>query len=187
MRFGHVTNVFLTIQLHPYFDLSGEGGKVKDSALSYKMHAPNCSRYLELDGENIPTGTIASVKGTRFDFTEERTIDDGASPFSGYDNFFVASTTTPPEEVISSLATFKYERGESHGVQLEVLSNQPGFQMYTANGYDGREEGGFEQYGSVAIEPSLLIDGGNQESFPTIELAQDESRMQRIVYKLSEW
>lgn len=158
---------------------------MKDSALQYKLHAPNCAHYLELDSENIPTGTIADVKGTRFDFTEERSIDDGSGSFSGYDNFFVASTTPGAQDELSLLATFRYAARGQHGVQLEVVSNQPGFQMYTANGYDGTEEGGFEQYGSVAVEPSLLIDGGNQEWFPTIELQVGESRTQRIVYKMS--
>lgn len=66
---------------------------------------------------------------------------------------------------------------------MEVLSNQPGFQMYTANGFDGSAPGNFAHCGSVAVEPSGYIDAGNNYGFPTIALEPNQTRRQFIAYR----
>lgn len=68
-------------------------------------------------------------------------------------------------------------------VEMEVLSNQPGFQMYTANGFDATGDGRFERFGSIAIEPSGFIDAVNCSSFPTVVLEPYQTRRQLITYK----
>lgn len=150
----------------------------------YEVMAPSSAHYLVLDEENVPTGEVASVAETKFDFRESKKIADGKWPFSGYDQFFVASDETSLDAPMQSLVTVRAPSGEhGTGVEMEVVSNQPGFQMYTANGFDGSGPGGFEQYGSVAVEPSGYIDAGNNDQFPTIALEPSQTRRQIIAYR----
>lgn len=149
------------------------------------MHAPFCNHYLVLDDHNCPTGEIASVAHTRFDFRKKRTVAaKGENPFQGYDQYLVASDESSLDGPARVLTTVTCPPGNyGPGVKMEVLSNQLGFQMYTANGFDGSEPGNFEQYGSIAVEPSGYIDAGNNFRFPTIALEPNQTRRQLIVYR----
>lgn len=164
--------------MHPYFDLTCQGGRVKDSVFDYHVEAPHGSKYLVLDDTNVPTGQVASVAGTRFDFRQGRKIHEGSGPFSGYDQFFVIRHDANRDRCLQSIA--KISVG---AVEMEVISDQDGFQMYTSNGFDGSGPGNFQQYGSIAIEPSGFIDAGNNVNFPTITLESNETRRQTIIYK----
>jgi len=172
--------------VHPYFDLSGRGGRVKDAVLDYNVVAPLCANYLVLDADNVPTGEMESVKGTKFDFLALRKIDNGGETFSGYDQYFIASHTSALDGPVKSLVKISAPAGEyGPAVEMEVLSNQPGFQMYTANGFNGSGYGAFEQFGSIAVEPSGFIDAGNHNEFPTIILQPSETRNQLITYRFT--
>ncbi|KAI0560875.1 galactose mutarotase [Gracilaria domingensis] len=175
------------LTLHPYFDLSGRGGTVADSVLSYRMQATACEQYLVLDDDNVPTGLVSPVQGTRFDFTEERSIDDGSTAVKGYDNFLIAKSSGGDGHAMQTLvAVILSEQGSSKGVKMEVQSDQQGFQVYTANGFSGAGKEKFAKYGSIAIEPSNLIDACNHDHFPCAALNPNETRTQRISYNLSE-
>lgn len=171
-------------KVHPYFDLSGRSGQARDSVLNYQVVAPSCEHYLVLDDDNVPTGDIAPVEGTCFDFRRKRPVAEGASDFEGYDQYFVASNETSLDGPTRSLVTITAPTSD-HGpaVEMEVLSNQPGFQMYTANGFKGTGAGSFEKFGSIAVEPSGYIDAGNHDAFPTIVLEPKETRRQLITYR----
>eukprot|EP00178_Gracilaria_changii_P023109 TRINITY_DN693_c0_g1_i1.p1 TRINITY_DN693_c0_g1~~TRINITY_DN693_c0_g1_i1.p1 ORF type:complete len:354 (+),score=37.94 TRINITY_DN693_c0_g1_i1:815-1876(+) len=174
------------LTLHPYFDLSGRGGTVANSVLSYRMQASACEHYLVLDDDSVPTGVISPVKGTRFDFTKDRPIDDGSSQNTGYDNFLIARSSAEDDNTWQTLVTLVLpKQGSQKGVKMEVQSNQRGFQVYTANGFDGSGKEKFAKHGSIAIEPSDLIDASNHDSFPCVLLNPNETRSQRISYKLS--
>lgn len=174
----------LSTKVHPYFDLAGCSGHARDSVLDYQIVAPSCHHYLVLDDYNVPTGVIAPVEHSRFDFRKKRAVADETEPFPGYDQYFVATGETSLNGAVQSLVTITAPAGE-HGpaVEMEVLSNQPGFQMYTANGFDGRGPGAFEKFGSIAVEPSGYIDAGNNDGFPTNALEPSETRRQLITYK----
>lgn len=171
-------------KVHPYFDLTGRSGRARDSVLDYQIVAPSCHHYLVLDDYNVPTGVIAPVEGSRFDFRKKRAIADRAEPFPGYDQYFVATGETSLDGPLQSLVTITAPAGEhGPGMEMEVFSNQPGFQMYTANGFDGTGAGAFEKFGSIAVEPSGYIDAGNNDAFPSIALEPSETRRQLITYK----
>ncbi|CDF41088.1 unnamed protein product [Chondrus crispus] len=146
------------------------------------MEAPRCTCHLVLNDKNVPTGDIAFVKGTPFDFCQGKKISQDM-PSSGYDNYFVASDQDTLNGPVLPLLTITAPAGE-HGpaVTMEVISNQPGFQMYTANGFSGDGAGSFEKHGSIAIEPSGYIDATNHVNFPTATLNPHETRKQVITY-----
>lgn len=172
--------------MHPYFDLTGNKGTVANSALRYTMHAPACAHYLPVDGANVPTGTIADATSTPYDFRTPRLIGANPATFNGYDNFLVASTSASLDGPIQHLTTLVSPPDDNgSAVQLVINSNQPGFQVYTANGFDGTGDGAFAMYGSVAVEPSGFVDACNHEGFPTIELQPSQTKRQIIQYHIS--
>lgn len=166
--------------MHPYFDLNGLGGRKQGSALTYDMVAPLCSRYLVLDDMNLPTGEIAPVAGTVFDFTKPRKIGKMVPTSGGFDQYLVCDSDATGDDGMRALVTVS-----SPKMQLDVLSDQPGFQCYTANGMNGSGPGRFAQHGSIAIEPSEYIDAGNHRNFPSIVLHPGQTRLQRTVYKFT--
>lgn len=169
------------------------------------MHAPNAQRYLPVDGDNIPTGEISPVTGTRYDFTEERQLGEhdlsGGGPFEGYDNFFVVADTVdeedleerhavtltgppPPDSVKEDLKNGG-DAGAGMRWRMIVRSNQPGFQVYTANHFGVDVSPSFESFGAVAVEPSIMVDAANNANFPTIVLSPGDSRTQVISYEVA--
>ncbi|CAN8064521.1 unnamed protein product [Agarophyton chilense] len=175
------------LTLHPYFDLSGEGGVVEGSVLSYRMKASRCEQYLVLDDDNVPNGVIASVQGTRFDFTKDRPIHDGSIEMKGYDNFWIVRKSPEnKDQGLQSMVTFLHPgQTPGKGVKMEILSDQHGFQFYTANGFDGSGNEKFAKHGSIAVEPSDFIDAANHDNFPCIALGPSETKTQCMSYELS--
>lgn len=171
------------------------------------MHAPNAQRYLPVDAHNIPTGTLSPVTDTRYDFTEERQLRahdlSGGGPFTGYDNFFVVADDVDDDDVEERHAVTltgppppsaaKTEKGLKNGGngspgmrwRLIVRSNQPGFQLYTANHFGADVDPGFKAFGAVAVEPSIMVDAANNAHFPTTMLSPGDSRTQVISYEVA--
>lgn len=150
------------------------------------MHAPNCNKYLVLTDSKLPTGDIAPVNNTSYDFTKPRKLHDGHGNFEGYDNYWVSSMESALDPPLAELVTVvgpTLPSGAS--IELKVSSNQPGFQMYSANHFDASPPAKYAKFGSLAIEPSGFIDACNQPSFPTIELKPDETRRQVIRYTIA--
>jgi aldose 1-epimerase len=167
--------------VHPYFDLSGSGGREQGAALGWTMHAPRCGRYLPLDATNVPTGAIAAVDGTPYDFRAPRTIGRVTPACGGFDSFFLLDAHDPATAQMELLVTV-----EGDGARLDCWSNQPGFQLYTANGFSGEPPGGFARHGSIAIEPSAHVDAGNHSNFPSISLQPGQSKTQSIAFVFSD-
>lgn len=154
--------------------------------LPYEVAAPSCGHYLVLDDQNVPTGEIARVEGTRFDFRLPRKVGEKSNPFIGYDQFFVSSDEAPLDGPMRSLVKITALAGDyGSALEMEVESNQPGFQMYTANGFDGNGVGGFEKFASIAVEPSGYIDAPNHDNFPTASLQPHETRRQLITFRFT--
>src|SRR5688500_16991064 len=105
---------------HSYFNLKGAGkGDVLDHQVT--IHA---DRYTPVTKDLIPTGEIAVVHNTPFDFTESRKIGERIGEMNnGYDHNFVLNppAASPAIRVVE----------ESSGRGMEVVTDQPGVQFYT--------------------------------------------------------
>ena len=170
---------------HVYFNLDGENS---GTVLNHEMRLA-ASRYLPTDETQIPTGELAPVAGTPMDFTEfkaiGKNIKDDFEPLKigkGYDHCWVIDGYEKGK--LKSVAEL---RAPKSGRSLEVLTTQPGMQVYTGNWLAGCPEsisgGNYEDYDGVAIECQGFPDAPNKPSFPTSELNPGEIYDETIVFR----
>ncbi|MFI5792275.1 aldose epimerase family protein [Streptomyces sp. NPDC051677] len=157
---------------HVYWNLAGEGsGAIEDHELTIAA-----SRYTPTDAGLIPTGELAEVAGTPFDFREAKTIGRDLRAghvqqlrAKGYDHNWVLDkgVTAEPEHV----ATLRDPRS---GRTLKIATDQPGLQFYSGNFLDGTLTGAggatYRQGDALCLETQHFPDSPNQPSFPSTVL-----------------
>jgi aldose 1-epimerase len=174
---------------HALFNLAGEGAP--GGALPGRLTIP-AHRFTPVDAALIPTGELRPVAGTPFDFTSGRIIEDvvrdGRDPQvvlgHGIDHNFVIDAGRTAEPKL--MARLEDPRS---GRVLEVLSDQPGLQVYTGNFLDGTlvGKGGhlYRMGDGIALEPQLFPDTPNHPAFGSARVDPAHPYHHRMIYRLS--
>ena len=172
---------------HSFFNLKGEGnGTINDHILYI-----NGSKTTPVNEVLIPTGDIADVTGTPFDFRKAKAIgtdlyeeNEQLKNGSGYDHNWVLDRHSPDQlEMAASVLE------PVSGRFMEVWTDQPAIQFYGGNFFDGTTDG---KYGkalryreSIALETQKYPDSPNHPHFPSTLLKPGEDYTHTCVYRFS--
>ncbi|KAF8061163.1 hypothetical protein HT031_004625 [Scenedesmus sp. PABB004] len=180
---------------HSYFNLAGHAS---GDVLRHRLRLSG-DHYTPLGDHQIPTGAIAPVAGTPFDFTAFHALGERIDQVpGGYDHNFVLFGLGPNARFIVKdhaaastprLAATLVE--PESGLTLEVLTTAPGVQLY-AGGFlgagptpDAKDGAAYVRFAGVCLETQNFPDAMNQPAFPSSVLRPGEAYRHVVVYRLS--
>ncbi len=174
---------------HALFALAGEGAP--DGALGETLTIP-AAHYTLVDADLIPTGELRAVAGTVFDFRTPRRLADGVRDGRdaqirlghGYDhNFALDHGLTAAPQLDARL------QDSASGRVLEVLSDQPGLQVYTGNFLDAKLVGKaghlYRMGDGIALEPQKFPDAPHHPAFDSARVDPGKPYHHVMIYRLS--
>ncbi|MDJ0626754.1 MAG: aldose epimerase family protein [Rhodobacter sp.] len=128
-----------------------------------QVHA---DRYLPATDEFIPTGVVADVAGTRFDYRQGRAVEAGAEGL--LDNNLCTAQARQPLRPVARLT------GPT-GIAMQMASTEPGLQIFDGHILDlpdfpSTDGPAHQAYAGLALEAQFWPDAPNNPAFPSILL-----------------
>ncbi|MDD2647748.1 MAG: galactose mutarotase [Eubacteriales bacterium] len=179
-------DTIINVTNHVYFNLNGHDGA---SVENHELFVDADAITPVIDAVCIPTGEYMNVEGTPFDLRNGRLIGEGLTHYQeskqmqyghGYDHNFVLNTKGMDKPCC-------YISEKESGRRISVYTDQPGLQVYTANGIDffGKDGAHYLTRQAVCLETQHYPDCVNEPSFPSCVLKAGEKFVTTTVYAMS--
>jgi aldose 1-epimerase len=174
----------INLTQHSFFNLKGAGnGDVNEHIMQIMADA-----YTPVDSTLIPTGEIAPVEGTPFDFRKPTAIGTRINENNvqlkyggGYDHNWILNKAETGLNYAAKVVE------PNSGRMLEVYTNEPGIQFYGGNFMTGKDTGKggkvFAFRGAFCLETQHFPDSPNKPEFPSSILNPGEEYYSICVYK----
>ena len=166
---------------HSYFNLDGEG-----DILGHKLYV-NADRFTAIGEDMIPTGELVEVESTPMDLRVAKTVGEGVDSdyhyiklVGGYDHNFVLNNTLGEIEKVAEFSS------EKSGITMEVMTDLPGMQVYTANFLENKKGKRGAIYGrrsGCCFETQYFPNACNEKNFVSSILRAGEEYKSTTVFK----
>jgi aldose 1-epimerase len=171
---------------HSYFNL---GGPDAPDVLAHSLTL-EADRFTPVDAGLIPTGVLAPVEGTPFDFRKPTAVgariaadNEQLRVGRGYDHNFVLNRKG------AGLVHAARLSDASLGIVMDTFTTEPGLQFYSGNFLDGTLAGkGGRKYGlraGLCLETQHYPDSPNQAAFPSTIVRPGQDYRSKTVYAFS--
>ncbi len=167
---------------HSYFNLDGHAS---GDILNHEVWI-DADTFTRADEVSIPTGEYTLVEGTPMDFrTKKKVGRDIAQEYealvfgNGYDHNWVLNND-------GKLAKAAELSSDVSGIQMEVYTDLPGVQIYTANFVEhevGKQGVVYEKHQGICFETQYFPDAVNHENFPSPICKKGEIYSTTTIYK----
>ena len=162
---------------HTYYNMAGNGsGSVENQLMTLIA-----DQVTPTDQFQVPTGAFTNVAGTPFDFRQPtaigariRSTDPQMLIGRGYDHNYVLRKTKPGALELAARVTDPVS-----GRTLELLTTEPGVQVYSSNNFNGSNVSAvgttFRATDGIALETQHYPDSPNKPNFPSTLLRPGET------------
>lgn len=170
----------VNLALHTYWNLGGHGS---GDILSHTLQL-FASKITQVDEHLIPTGVILNIEESPYDFLQPRQIGSRINELPhGYDINYVLSNTG--HRHLKKVAVVK---DSITGRKMELWSNQPGVQFYTANYLENETgKGGFvySSHAGLCLETQGFPDSVNHPNFPSQTISPEKTYEHVMVFRFT--
>lgn len=171
---------------HAYFNLAGHD----QGNISHHQVWIDADFFTPANEFSVPYGNLASVKGTPMDFTAMKEIGrdidadfDQLVMANGYDHNWVLNHKPGELELCAKV----YE--PVSGRKMEVYTDLPGMQFYTANGlespFSGKGGAVYSPRSAYCFETQYYPDSANQPQFPSPVIKAGKEYRTVTIYRFS--
>jgi len=176
----------VNLSQHTYFNLSGN--PAKDIGEHRLKIMSDC--YLPVNELQVPTGELADVKNTAFDFSIAKKIardiekeDEQLKLSNGYDHSFVLERKHTPALKHAAVVT-----ESSSGIRMDVYTTEPAVHFYSGNclqNVKGKKGIIYNKHSGFCLETQHFPDAPNQPHFPSTVLNAGDIFSSKTIFKFS--
>lgn len=177
------SDTIVNLTNHAFFNLGGEDS---GDILNTKLWI-DADSITKVKKGLIPTGEIALVKGTPFDFTREKEIgkdidnkDEQIDICGGYDTNYILNGEGL-RKVASAIS-------DKTGIRMDVITDDIGMQFYSGNFLDGSIKRGNHSYikrSAFCLETQKFPNAINIKKFPSVVLKKDKKYSKTTIYRFT--